>query len=60
MAKIPLRLDEIVDGEVLRRDLSALAEKGDGDSAKVRAAVVRPPTSDEMAGKSMVSATSNK
>ena len=41
MAKIPLRLDEIVDGDALRRELSALAEKRDGDSAPVRAASVR-------------------
>jgi [protein-PII] uridylyltransferase len=33
MAKIPLRLDEIVDGEALRRDLSALAKGRDGDGS---------------------------
>src|ERR671936_476263 len=30
MAKIPLRLEEIIDGEALRRELSALAESRDG------------------------------
>src|SRR5215472_13731216 len=41
MAKIPLRLEEIVDGEGLRRDLDALAESrgGDGSSTEVRTAV---------------------
>ena len=43
MAKIPLRLDEIVDGEKLRHELSALTERhdGDGSGAPVRAAVVK-------------------
>ena len=41
MAKIPLRLDEIVDGEKLRRDLTALTADRDGSSGKVRAAVVQ-------------------
>ena len=43
MAKIPLKLDEIIDGAALRRDLSALTEapKGDGDSKKVGPAFVR-------------------
>jgi [protein-PII] uridylyltransferase len=41
MAKIPLRLDEIVDGEALRRDLSALTERRDGASPPVRGAAVR-------------------
>jgi [protein-PII] uridylyltransferase len=43
MAKIPLRLDEIVDGEALRRELTALTEHHDGDGAgaSVRAAVVK-------------------
>ena len=38
MAKIPLKLDEIVDGEALRRDLSALTagSGGDGSSASAR------------------------
>ena len=38
MAKIPLKLDEIVDGEALRRDLSALTagSGGDGSSATAR------------------------
>ena len=43
MAKIPLKLDEIIDAAALRRDLSALTEtsKGDGESKKVRAGFVR-------------------
>src|SRR5919108_5025108 len=41
MAKIPLRLEEIIDGEALRRELDALAESrgGDGSSAEVRTQV---------------------
>jgi [protein-PII] uridylyltransferase len=43
MAKIPLKLDEVIDGAALRRDLSALTDthKGDGSGVKVRAAVLR-------------------
>src|SRR6188474_3869828 len=43
MAKIPLKLDEIIDAAALRHDLSALTEapKGDGESKKVRAGVIR-------------------
>ena len=43
MAKIPLKLDEVIDGAALRRDLAALTDthKGDGSGAKVRAAVLR-------------------
>ncbi|MGE0503581.1 MAG: [protein-PII] uridylyltransferase [Rhizobiaceae bacterium] len=38
MKKIPLKLDEIVDGEALRRSLTALTgADGDGSSQKVRA-----------------------
>jgi len=38
MAKIPLKLNEIIDGEALRRDLAALtaASGGDGSSAAIR------------------------
>ena len=41
MAKIPLRLEEIIDGEPLRRELDALAESrgGDGSSTEVRTQV---------------------
>ncbi|HMM64490.1 MAG TPA: bifunctional uridylyltransferase/uridylyl-removing protein, partial [Mesorhizobium sp.] len=43
MARIPLRLDELVDGAALRRDLAALtdAPHGDGSAPAVRAAVLR-------------------
>ncbi len=43
MAKIPLRLDELIDGDALRRDLTALTEKSDGDgsSPAIRAAVLQ-------------------
>jgi len=43
MARIPLRLDELVDGAALRRDLAALtdATHGDGSAPAVRAAVLR-------------------
>ena len=43
MAKIPLKLEEIVDGDALRRNLSALTEAtgGDGTGDKVRAALLR-------------------
>jgi [protein-PII] uridylyltransferase len=42
MAKIPLKLDEIVDGEALRAALAALTEPhgGDGSRAEVRKAVI--------------------
>src|SRR5690554_5922312 len=42
MAKISLKLDEIVDGAKLRRDLTALtdATHGDGTSPAVRASVL--------------------
>jgi [protein-PII] uridylyltransferase len=43
MAKIPLKLDELIDGDALRRELTALAEKsaGDGSSAETRAAALQ-------------------
>ena len=43
MAKIPLKLDEVIDGAALRDDLAALADahQGDGSAAKVRAAALR-------------------
>ncbi|WP_315918362.1 [protein-PII] uridylyltransferase [Mesorhizobium sp. SP-1A] len=43
MAKIPLRLEELIDGEALRRDLTALTAdtNGDGSSTAVRAGVLR-------------------
>jgi [protein-PII] uridylyltransferase len=43
MAKIPLKLDEVIDGAALRRDLATLTDshKGDGSGTKVRAAVLR-------------------
>ena len=43
MAKIPLKLDELIDGDALRRELTALTEKsgGDGSSAETRAAVLQ-------------------
>ena len=42
MAKLPLRLDELIDGAALRRDLTALTAdtQGDGSSPAVRAAVL--------------------
>ena len=42
MAKIPLKLDEIIDGKTLREELSALTAEtnGDGSSASTRAAVL--------------------
>ncbi len=42
MAKLPLRLDELIDGEALRRDLTALTAdtQGDGSSPAVRSAVL--------------------
>jgi [protein-PII] uridylyltransferase len=33
MAKIALKLDELVDGKALRRDLAALAEKTGGNGS---------------------------
>ena len=43
MTKIPLKLDELIDGEALRRDLTALTREsaGDGSSAAIRAAVLQ-------------------
>jgi [protein-PII] uridylyltransferase len=43
MAKIPLKLDEVIDGAALRRDLRALAAAtgGDGSGAAVRAQIVQ-------------------
>ena len=43
MAKIPLKLDEVIDGAALRDDLAALTDvqQGDGSAAKVRAAALR-------------------
>ncbi|MDG4873708.1 [protein-PII] uridylyltransferase [Mesorhizobium sp. WSM4935] len=43
MAKISLKLDEIIDGDALRRDLTALtaASAGDGSSPAVRTAVLQ-------------------
>ncbi|QDC01897.1 [protein-PII] uridylyltransferase [Mesorhizobium sp. 8] len=42
MAKLPLRLEELIDGAALRRDLTALTAEtqGDGSSPAVRAAVL--------------------
>jgi [protein-PII] uridylyltransferase len=42
MAKIPLRLEELIDGQALRRDLTALtaATSGDGSPISVRAKVL--------------------
>jgi [protein-PII] uridylyltransferase len=37
MAKIPLKLDELVDGAALRSDLTALTVKSDGDGSSVAA-----------------------
>ena len=53
MAKISLKLDEIIDGDALRRDLTALtaATAGDGSGPAVRTAVLQLP-----AGVSVVSA----
>ncbi|MDN2578402.1 [protein-PII] uridylyltransferase [Aquibium sp. ELW1220] len=43
MAKIPLKLDEMIDGSALRRDLTALTTgtDGDGSGAEARAAVLQ-------------------
>ncbi|MBW8909908.1 MAG: hypothetical protein JF620_12980 [Mesorhizobium sp.] len=43
MAKISLKLDEIIDGDALRRDMTALtaATAGDGSGPTVRAAVLQ-------------------
>jgi [protein-PII] uridylyltransferase len=43
MAKIPLKLDEMIDGSALRRDLTALtaATAGDGSGTEARAAVLQ-------------------
>ena len=43
MAKIHLKLDEIIDGTALRRDLAALtvARNGDGADAEIRASVLK-------------------
>src|SRR5262245_42672302 len=43
MAKIPLKFDELIDGEALRRDLTRLTDgsDGDGSSASTRAAVLQ-------------------
>lgn len=43
MAKIPLRLDELIDSAALRRELSALTEgqSGDGSGPAVRASVLQ-------------------
>ena len=43
MAKHPLKLDELIDGEALRRELTALtaATHGDGSGAPVRAAALK-------------------
>jgi [protein-PII] uridylyltransferase len=43
MAKIPLKLDELIDGDALRRDLTALTQQsgGDGSSAATRSAVLQ-------------------
>ncbi|MEO3386548.1 [protein-PII] uridylyltransferase [Mesorhizobium sp. CAU 1741] len=43
MAKIPLKLEEIVDGAALRHDMSALTAKtgGDGSRTEVRAELIR-------------------
>jgi [protein-PII] uridylyltransferase len=41
MAKIPLKLEEIVDGASLRREMSALATGKDGADPSVRAALLR-------------------
>ena len=43
MARIPLKLETMIDGEALRRDLTALTRRHDGDGsvAEVRAAVLQ-------------------
>jgi [protein-PII] uridylyltransferase len=43
MARVPLKLNEIIDGEALRRDLTALtvASGGDGSSGEVRKSVLQ-------------------
>ena len=43
MAKIPLKLEELIDGEALRRDLTALTAEtgGDGSSLDVRGGVLQ-------------------
>jgi [protein-PII] uridylyltransferase len=40
MAKTALKLEEMIDGEALRRDLAALAESADGSAPELRQAVV--------------------
>lgn len=40
MSKIPLKLDQMIDGAQLRRDLSALTKNGDGSSDQVRTEVL--------------------
>jgi [protein-PII] uridylyltransferase len=53
MAKIPLRLDELIDGAALRRDLTALTAdtNGDGSGQKVRAAALQILKERRMAGR---------
>lgn len=43
MAKIPLKLDEMIDGDALRRDLTALTARtdGDGSGTEARSAVLQ-------------------
>jgi len=43
MAKIPLKLDELIDGEALRREMTALTAEtgGDGSASEIRAAVLQ-------------------
>ena len=43
MAKIPLKFDEIIDGRLLREELSALTAEtnGDGSGQPVRTAVLK-------------------
>ena len=40
MAKISLKLDELIDGEALRRELSALVAKNAASAPETRAAVL--------------------
>ncbi len=53
MAKHPLNLEELIDGEALRRDLTALtaATNGDGSGASVRAAVLKTLKDSRLAGR---------
>lgn len=41
MARIPLKLDEMIDGNALRRELTALTVAGDGSGIDTRSAVVQ-------------------